>query len=54
MEDIRAYEKEMHEKTNEKVGVANIPTSDPSSPTTPTNTPTDIAAAAAAAAGDVK
>ena len=50
MEDIRTYEKEMHEKTNEKVGIANVPTSDPSSPTTPTNTPTDLTAAAAAAA----
>ena len=42
MDDIREYEKEMHEKTNEKVGAANIPTSDPSSPTTPTNTPTGV------------
>ncbi|ELT97422.1 hypothetical protein CAPTEDRAFT_171798 [Capitella teleta] len=41
MDDIRMYEKEMHEVTNKKVGAAELQASGAESPSTPNNTPTD-------------
>lgn len=42
MDDIRAYEKNMHEETNKKVAANELAVSDPNSPTTPSNTPTEV------------
>ena len=53
IEDLRDYEKVMHEETNRKLGnivsVINTPTS---SPTTPANTPTDAKPPVGIAGGD--